>query len=105
MVEGLDLIEATIMKTEIDLRDARSVAADGVIEDIDVAEFHYLGRTGWEDDGPDRLICKAFLEKPEGSDDPSYDMAIGINFVEGTAEVLSVEYELPQSEPESCFEM
>lgn len=88
------------MNKVVGLREARSQAADAALEEMNLAEFAYLGRTGWEDDGCDRLVCKVFLEPIEGRQECSQDMAVGINFEAGSAEVASVEYELPHQEQE-----
>lgn len=86
------------MNRVVGLREARSQAADAALEEMNLAEFAYLGRTGWEDDGCDRLVCKVFLEPFAGGQGCSQDMAVGINFVAASAEVSSVEYELPRQE-------
>lgn len=90
-------------QTQTALREARSRAADLAIEEIDLGDLIYLGRTGWEDDGFDRLACKVFLEPSEDAAECSSDMAVGINFAAGTDVVLSTEYELPESNRELDF--
>ena len=79
-----------------DLRRARSARADLVLEDADFKGIVLGGRSGWDDDGADRLTAKVFLETG-GEATEAINFTVG--FVPGTIVVRAIEYELP-CEPE-----
>ena len=79
------------------LRAARSAQSDLALEAADFRGLAMGGKSGWEDDGADRLTARVFLETGRENTDA---MAFSVSFVPGTIAYRSIEFELPAAPEE-----
>lgn len=83
------------------LTEERYRKADAAFADADLQDIEVVGTGGWETDGEDRMVMKAYLDVGQKN---SHAMSFTVEFTPGTAELAcDPDFDLPEVESATCF--